>query len=76
MFKKVLNYKWLEWWIDNFKRPSTWAGIFCIVLSVLIYNDKSVLHLFLEQIVGNHYTIELIMGVISGALIVHKSNEI
>jgi len=72
--KKLLR-RFFNYWKDNFERPSTWMGIMAFCVAVSIYNDKDVLHDFLHNLVKNSEFMGVIIGVISGALIVHKQNK-
>lgn len=66
----------IEWWIDNFKRPSTYFGFICLFIGYETYQDKAVFHKFLENMVNNEALITLVVGTISGYLIRHKCTEI
>lgn len=62
----------LDWWVDNLKRPSTWCGLFLVFISYEIWNDTDALHLFLMQIVKDPNFVGIVVSLISGALIAHK----
>ncbi|HXS59277.1 MAG TPA: hypothetical protein VN703_00495 [Candidatus Sulfopaludibacter sp.] len=66
--------KFIFWWVDNLRRPSTWAGLMLLFLGYLIYNDKIVLHKLLEEIISDYDFIKVLLGLISGALIIHKKD--
>lgn len=67
--------KHLDWWLDNLKRPSTWLGFIGLFIGYETYQDKAVLHKFLENLVNNEGLMTLVVGALSGFLIRHKCQE-
>jgi hypothetical protein len=67
--------KHLDWWLDNLKRPSTWLGFIGLFIGYETYQDKAVLHKFLENLVNNEGLMTLVVGTLSGFLIRHKCSE-
>ena len=64
--------KFIKFWKYNLRQPSTWAGLFLLFLTSLIYSDKILLHEFLLRLIHSNGFLELIFGLISGALIMHN----
>ena len=65
----------ISWWGHNIKLGNTWIGILILILTYFIYSDKIILHQFLEKLLEDNRFIELILGLISGALIIHKPSQ-
>lgn len=63
------------WWKDNFKRKSTWLGFVGLFIGYNIYQDKAVMHKFLENIVDNEGLVTLMVGTLSGYLIRRESSN-
>lgn len=67
--------KVIHWWIDNFKRPSTWSGVACLFIAIYLLEHSELLNQFLSNIVNNTKSIDLVIGAISGGLIAHKQRK-
>ncbi len=67
--------KFIDYWKDNLRRPSTYAGFGCLLLGYGIYQDKAIMHQLLENIVGNSDFVKMLVGLVSGSLIAHRQAD-